>query len=55
MQTIAFQIVRERVSIRARPGGRAMRSIHRDDFPSSMVSIRARPGGRAMQGNVTSR
>ncbi len=37
------------VSIRARPGGRAMRIGRWQPNPDGRVSIRARPGGRAMQ------
>jgi hypothetical protein len=37
------------VSIRARPGGRAMRQSARAHLRALIVSIRARPGGRAMR------
>ena len=38
----------QHVSIRARPGGRAMLAMANRAISEQMVSIRARPGGRAM-------
>ncbi len=38
----------QEVSIRARPGGRAMPTTHDEIVCLVHVSIRARPGGRAM-------